>query len=94
MSAVTNTLMLLATITVMALLDPLLLVVTVAVLGGAQVVTGVVVPTNDVLVPPPATPGSSWTWATAPSALCNGTWTRGSWTRSPSPTCTPTTVPT
>jgi ABC-type multidrug transport system fused ATPase/permease subunit len=43
-SAVTNTLMLLATITVMALLDPLLLVVTVAVLGGAQVVTGVVVP--------------------------------------------------
>jgi ABC-type multidrug transport system fused ATPase/permease subunit len=34
-SAVTNTLMLLATITVMALLDPLLLVVTVAVLGGA-----------------------------------------------------------
>jgi ABC-type multidrug transport system fused ATPase/permease subunit len=43
-SAVTSTLMLLATITVMALLDPLLLVVTVAVLGGAQVVTGVVVP--------------------------------------------------
>jgi ATP-binding cassette subfamily C protein len=43
-SAVTNTLMLLATITVMAVLDPLLLVVTVAVLGGAQVVTGVVVP--------------------------------------------------
>src|SRR5215216_4856538 len=43
-SAVTNTLMLLATITVMALLDPLLLVVTIVVLGGAQVVTGVVVP--------------------------------------------------
>src|SRR5512132_2165920 len=43
-SAVTNTLMLLATITVMALLDPLLLAVTVAVLGGAQVVTGAVVP--------------------------------------------------
>ena len=43
-SAVTNTLMLVATITVMAVLDPLLLVVTVAVLGGAQVVTGVVVP--------------------------------------------------
>src|SRR5215218_8148615 len=43
-SAVTNTLMLLATITVMALLDPLLLVVTIIVLGGAQVVTGVVVP--------------------------------------------------
>ncbi|HEU4399032.1 MAG TPA: ABC transporter ATP-binding protein [Actinomycetota bacterium] len=43
-SAVTSTLMLLATVTVMALLDLLLLVVTVAVLGGAQVVTGVVVP--------------------------------------------------
>ena len=43
-SAVTNTLMLLATITVMAWLDPLLLAVTVVVLGGAQVVTGVVVP--------------------------------------------------
>jgi ABC-type multidrug transport system fused ATPase/permease subunit len=43
-SAVTNTLMLLATITVMAWLDPLLLVVTIVVLGGAQVVTGVVVP--------------------------------------------------
>jgi ATP-binding cassette subfamily C protein len=43
-SAVTSTLMLLATVTVMALLDPLLLVVTVAVLGGAQLVTGVVVP--------------------------------------------------
>jgi len=43
-SAVTNTLMLVATITVMALLDPLLVVVTVAVLGGAHVVTGVVVP--------------------------------------------------
>ena len=43
-SAVTNTLMLVATITVMALLDPLLLVVTIVVLGGAQVVTGVVVP--------------------------------------------------
>ena len=43
-SAVTNTLMLLATITVMAVLDPLLLVVTIVVLGGAQVVTGVVVP--------------------------------------------------
>ena len=43
-SAVTNTLMRLATITVMALLDPLLLVVTIVVLGGAQVVTGVVVP--------------------------------------------------
>src|SRR5829696_7023561 len=43
-TAVTNTLMLLATITVMALLDPLLLAVTVAVLGGAQVITGVVVP--------------------------------------------------
>jgi ABC-type multidrug transport system fused ATPase/permease subunit len=43
-SAVTSTLMLLATVTLMALLDPLLLVVTMAVLGGAQVVTGVVVP--------------------------------------------------
>jgi ABC-type multidrug transport system fused ATPase/permease subunit len=43
-SAVTSTLMLLATVTLMALLDPLLLVVTLAVLGGAQVVTGVVVP--------------------------------------------------
>jgi ABC-type multidrug transport system fused ATPase/permease subunit len=43
-SAVTSTLMLLATVTVMALLDPLLLVVTVAVLGGAQAVIGVVVP--------------------------------------------------
>jgi ABC-type multidrug transport system fused ATPase/permease subunit len=43
-SAVTSTLMLLATVTMMALLDPLLLVVTVAVLGGAQVVVGVVVP--------------------------------------------------
>jgi type IV secretory pathway TrbL component len=43
-SAVTNTLMLLATVTVLAVLDPLLLVVTIVVLGGAQVVTGVVVP--------------------------------------------------
>jgi ABC-type multidrug transport system fused ATPase/permease subunit len=43
-SAVTSTLMLLATVTLMALLDPLLLVVTVAVLGGAQAVIGVVVP--------------------------------------------------
>jgi len=42
--AVTSTLMLLATVTLMALLDPLLLVVTLVVLGGAQVVVGVVVP--------------------------------------------------
>jgi ATP-binding cassette subfamily C protein len=43
-SAVTSTLMLLATVTMMALLDPLLLMVTVAVLGSAQAVIGVVVP--------------------------------------------------
>jgi len=43
-SAATSTVMLLATVTMMALLDPLLLAVTVAVLGGAQAVIGLVVP--------------------------------------------------
>jgi ATP-binding cassette subfamily C protein len=43
-SAATSSVMLLATVTMMALLDPQLLLVTVAVLGGAQAVIGLVVP--------------------------------------------------
>ncbi|HEX6675071.1 MAG TPA: ABC transporter ATP-binding protein [Actinomycetes bacterium] len=43
-TAATSSVMLLATVTMMVLLDPLLLVVTVAVLGGAQAVIGLVVP--------------------------------------------------